>query len=101
MRQPTVSMTADDFSIVLEPGDEVPPITFTARTDDLRGPLTYTWTSSGATFSNKVGNQITAFWSIGSSLSTSKTITVKVTDADGLTATQTRTVTFKRLTSPL
>lgn len=99
-RQPTVSI-GGDFSVVLEPGDDVPTLPFTARVDDLRAPLTYQWTSSGATFTNKVGNSVDATWSIGTGLTTYKTLTVKVTDADGISATQSRTVTFKRLTSTL
>jgi hypothetical protein len=90
---------AGDFSVVIEPGDEVPALTFSARTDDLRAPLTYLWTSTGASFSSPSGVSTTALWNIGSSTTTYKTLTLKVTDADGYSVTNSRTVAFKRLTT--
>ena len=63
---------------------------------DLRAPITYKWTSTGATFSSQTANTY-GQWTIGTSPTTYRTVTVKATDADGVTATATRTVTFKRV----
>jgi hypothetical protein len=89
-----------DLSVTLEPGDEVPPVYLRTTIDDLRAPVTYKWTSTGAVFSGQ-GPTTYAQWSIGSSPTTYKTVTVTATDADGRTASATRTVVFKRVSSYL
>ncbi len=73
--------------------------TFIAVTTDMRPPLTVTWASPHATFG--ASTVTTGKWNFPSNTGThGSTITVTITDADGLTASSTKFVTIEFLADP-
>ncbi|MFZ5439287.1 MAG: hypothetical protein ACOZQL_04720 [Myxococcota bacterium] len=93
VRNPTLAITGD-FSLVAE-ADEPASGVFSVRTDDLRAPITYSWSSPNATVSG-TGGTVTVTWTLGSGVNFNRALTVTATDADGRTLTQTRTVGITR-----